>query len=236
MANNGTAEHYMLRNIQQAIITGSRCFENGDVECNIVLRDLRQAQRSLDLVNIGENSKRDIESTISALIDQIEMKIANHLASLQENAFSAPRENVSGGTGRHKVIIPNEQIKMLYDLNFTATQMAEKFGCSVPLIYKRLHETGLKLRDGYSNISDTELDSKVSLLQTKFPNAGSVMMSDMLQSSGENVQRRRVRESINRTSPFPVVHRLSKTVKHRRYSVPMSNSYWHIDGHMKLIR
>lgn len=62
------------------------------------------------------------------------------------------------------------------------------------------------------------------------------MMSDMLQSSGENVQRRRVRESINRTSPFPVVHRLSKTVKHRRYSVPMSNSYWHIDGHMKLIR
>lgn len=64
---------------------------------------------------------------------------------------------------------------MLYDLNLTATQMAEKFGCSVPLIYKRLHETGLKLRDRYSNISDTELDSKVSLLQTKFPNAGSVV-------------------------------------------------------------
>lgn len=61
-------------------------------------------------------------------------------------------------------------------------------------------------------------------------------MSGILQSSGENVQRKRVRESINRTSPFPVVQRLAKTVKRRRYSVPMSNSYWHIDGHMKLIR
>ena len=96
MADNGTAEHDMLRNIQQAIIIGSRCFENGYVDCNIVLRDLRIAQLSLNLVNIGANNKCDIESTISALINQIEMKIANHLASLQENAFSAPRENVTG--------------------------------------------------------------------------------------------------------------------------------------------
>lgn len=52
--------------------------------------------------------------------------------------------------------------------------MAEKFGCSIPLIYKRLQEAGLKLRDRYSNISDADLDSKVSGLQSKFPNAGSV--------------------------------------------------------------
>jgi hypothetical protein len=51
------------------------------------------------------------------------------------------------------------------------------------------------------------------------------MLSGMLRSNGENVQRKRVRESINRTSPFPVIHRLTKTVKRRRYSVPMSNSY-----------
>lgn len=53
--------------------------------------------------------------------------------------------------------------------------MAEKFGCSIPLIYKRLQEAGLKLRDRYSNISDADLDSKVSGLQSKFPNAGSVV-------------------------------------------------------------
>lgn len=234
MAERSNGEQDILMNIQQIILTANRCFENGDVDCTIILTDLRQSQRSLNLVStIGEYSKRQIEATIAALIDQIEIKIANHR---QENAFFAPRENVSGGSGRYKVIIPNEQLQTLYDLNFTAPQMAEKFGCSIPLIYKRLQEAGLKLRDRYSNISDADLDSKVSGLQSKFPNAGSVMMNGLLQSSGENVQRERVRESINRTSPFPVVQRLTKTVKRRRYSVPMSNSYWHIDGHMKLIR
>lgn len=82
---------------------------------------------------------------------------------------------ITGGSGRYKVIIPNEQLQTLYDLKFTAPQMAEKFGCSEPLIYKRLQEAGLKLRDRYSNISDADLDAKVSGLQSKFPNAGSVV-------------------------------------------------------------
>lgn len=81
-------------NIQQIILTANRCFENGDVDCTIILTDLRQSQRSLNLVStIGEYSKRQIEATIAALIDQIEIKIANHQ---QENAFFAPRENVLG--------------------------------------------------------------------------------------------------------------------------------------------
>lgn len=81
-------------NIQHFILTANRCFENGDVDCTIILTDLRQSQRSLNLVStIGEYSKRQIEATIAALIDQIEIKIANHR---QENAFFAPRENVSG--------------------------------------------------------------------------------------------------------------------------------------------
>lgn len=81
-------------NIQQIILTANRCFENGDVDCTIILTDLRQSQRSLNLVStIGEYSKRQIEATIAALIDQIEIKIANNQ---QENAFFAPRENVLG--------------------------------------------------------------------------------------------------------------------------------------------
>lgn len=84
----------MLMNIQQVILTANRCFENGDVDCTIILAELRQSQRSLNIVStIGENNKRQIEATIAALIDQIELKMANHR---QENAFFAPRENVSG--------------------------------------------------------------------------------------------------------------------------------------------
>ena len=67
MADNGTAD--ILRSIHQAILSASRCFENGDVDCNIVLTDLRQSKRCLNLVNQEENNKRDIDSTISALIE-----------------------------------------------------------------------------------------------------------------------------------------------------------------------
>lgn len=75
----------MLMNIQQVILTANRCFENGDVDCTIILAELRQSQRSLNRVStIGENNKRQIEATIAALIDQIELKMANHR---QENAF-----------------------------------------------------------------------------------------------------------------------------------------------------
>lgn len=69
-----------------------------------------------------------------------------------------------------------------------------------------------------------------------FINFFSQMMHGILQKESGLVQRKRVRDSINRVSPVPVINRLSKTIKRRHYSVAMSNSLWHLDGHMKLIR
>lgn len=79
-----------------------------------------------------------------------------------------------GGCGRPSVVIQEDQLRMLYDMNYTAPQMATHFGCSAQLIYKRLYEVGLKLRERYTTVTNTELDEKVQALQTRFPNAGSV--------------------------------------------------------------
>lgn len=52
--------------------------------------------------------------------------------------------------------------------------MAEIIDCSIPLIYnERLQEAGLNLRDRYSNRRNTDLDSKVTMRQSKLPNAES---------------------------------------------------------------
>ena len=64
----------------------------------------------------------------------------------------------------------------------------------------------------------------------------SKMMNGFLQTESVLVTRKRLRESISRVSPIPVAQRLAKTIKRRKYSVPMGNSLWHMDGHMKLIR
>ncbi|CAC5379132.1 unnamed protein product [Mytilus coruscus] len=171
-----------------------------------------------------------------ALVDQIEMKIQRDRAPSRTKAYSASRHRHADGPGRPKVVIPLNQLQMLHDLNFTASQMAEQFQCSVQLIYKSLYDAGLKKRTRYSNLDDTALDEKIHELQDQYPNAGSVMMDGYLQTQGITMQRKRIRESMRRTSPFPVAHRLSKTIKRRKYSVAMSNSLWHVDGHMKLIR
>lgn len=69
---------------------------------------------------------------------------------------------------------------MLHNLNFTASQMAEQFQCSVQLIYKSLYDAGLKQRTRYSNLDDTALDEKIHELQDQYPNAGSVVCACIL--------------------------------------------------------
>ncbi|XP_033729585.1 uncharacterized protein LOC117318741 [Pecten maximus] len=142
----------------------------------------------------------------------------------------------TGMRGRPKVVIEEDQLKMLHNMNYTAKQMAQHFGCSAKVVYKRLYACGLHQRDKYSNITDDALDSVVAQTQTSFPNAGSVMMSGIIQAKGTLVQRQHLRKSIERVNPIPVAQRFARTVSRRHNHVKMSNSLWHVDGHMKLIR
>ena len=80
-----------------------------------------------------------------------------------------------GGRGRPSVEIEEEQLKMMYKLGYSASKMAELFGCSSQLIYKKLNSYGLKQRERYTELTDQELDEKVRALQIKYPNAGCVV-------------------------------------------------------------
>ena len=61
-------------------------------------------------------------------------------------------------------------------------------------------------------------------------------MSGLFLSKGINIQRRRVRESINRVDPRNTALRWGALVTGRTYYVPWPNSLWHLDGHHSLIR
>ena len=64
---------------------------------------------------------------------------------------------------------------MMHKLKYTVPQMAHQLGCSSQLIYKRLYAMGLKQRDRYTDLADSELDSKVAELQKNYPQSGSVV-------------------------------------------------------------
>ena len=51
-----------------------------------------------------------------------------------------------------------------------------------------------------------------------------------------HIQRSRVRNSIHRTDPINTALRWSDPINRRPYSVPSSNSLWHLDGNLKLVR
>ena len=53
---------------------------------------------------------------------------------------------------------------------------------------------------------------------------------------GYNIQRKRIRESLNRVDPRNTALRWGALVSRRKYFVPWPNSLWHMDGHHSLIR
>ncbi len=70
-------------------------------------------------------------------------------------------------------------------------------------------------------------------IQSQFPTCGNKQMMGHLQSRGYRVQQIRVREAQRRVDPIgTIVRRLNR----REYSVAGPRSFYHIDGHHKLIR
>ena len=57
-----------------------------------------------------------------------------------------------------------------------------------------------------------------------------------LLSNGMKIQRARVHGSMLRIDPYGMQRRLRRVLHRRKYSVPMPNSLWHLDGNHKLIR
>ncbi|KAJ7588143.1 hypothetical protein C8J56DRAFT_713815, partial [Mycena floridula] len=49
------------------------------------------------------------------------------------------------------------------------------------------------------------------------------------------VQKARVKSSVDRTNPLGRVIRTRNPVSRKKYSVSRPNSLWHLDGHHKLI-
>ncbi len=102
-------------------------------------------------------------------------------------------------------------------------------------LWRRLQEAGVSF-SSHTEISDSDLDGVMEVLVGKYPKNGIIMMWGRLRSLGLYVTRQRVYESLCRVYSLGVACRRSRTISRRVYSVPCSNSLWHIDGLHCLIR
>lgn len=62
------------------------------------------------------------------------------------------------------------------------------------------------------------------------------MMQAYLKASGINVQRQKVRETLEIVDPVGTASRWSRSINRRTYKVPNPNALWHMDAHLKLSR
>jgi len=94
----------------------------------------------------------------------------------------------------------------------------------------------LQVKSSYSEITDDELDSKVSEVLLEFPNTGYKRMQGFLLSRHLKLTQNRVREVMRRVDPEGVYHRTqqNRAIVRRQYFVRFSNFLWHIDTNLKL--
>mgnify|MGYP003429371256 FL=1 len=128
-----------------------------------------------------------------------------------------------------------DHVELLRNTGYSWTDIAKVFNISRSTLWRRITEAGMSI-DNFSDVSDADLDAMVGETQNNFPKMGLRLIQGHLKTMGIKVQRKRLRESIQRINPLNSMTRWHQPIARRTYSVPGPNSLWHIDGHHSLIR
>ena len=151
-------------------------------------------------------------------------------------AVLSPNRAVNGQVGRPKYDIKEETLIELRSLGFSWEDIARMLLVSRWTIHRRVSEFGLNHLPRFSDVTDEQLNSKVSaFLREHGCLVGSSMVLGHLRSEGLIIQRERVRKCLARVDPQNVKKRWAITGSRRAYSVAGPNSLWHLNGHHSLV-
>ena len=81
---------------------------------------------------------------------------------------------------------------------------------------------------GFFEITDKDLEALVLDIKAEMPDVGERMLMGALVARGVKVERERLRRTIQKVDPVNTALRWSSFVIRRPYSVPGSNSLWHL--------
>ncbi|XP_069104908.1 uncharacterized protein [Argopecten irradians] len=227
----------VLQAISRNVITVTRQLDQDNPDRRHLAAIIRSSITNLR--RIAPSLSADTVSGIEASLTELQRGIEDSPAADNQPTAEIVDSGDTGTRSRGRPAIKVDLVFVKRQLNrgYTAKKIAEQLNCSPSLIYKTLRDGGLNVGSAkFSIIDDEELDRTVQQIHTDHPNAGYVMMNGYLRSRGIKVQRSRVRSSLMRVDPHGTAQRWSSTISRRTYRVPVPNSLWHMDGHMRLIR
>lgn len=111
----------------------------------------------------------------------------------------------------------------------------QRFYISRQTLYRRLDEFEIDTYK-FTEISDSDLDSKLQEIKSQHPTSGETMIQGQLLHRGIKVPRAKLCESIHCVDHANTVNRHSSVIKRRIYSTPHPNSVWNLNGNHKMIR
>ncbi|XP_060085554.1 uncharacterized protein LOC132564966 [Ylistrum balloti] len=231
----------VLEAIQRNIRNVGRQLEQENPDTVMLDRLLRHSLDNLDRISTPTNQFAEVRSAVQDMIEVVNNAASASAQSRSDTTDSDFQGKYSDGFSKGKrrpaFGITVDLIRRQLKKGFTAKAIADQLHCSPSLVYKTLKSAGLPVRSvKYSTISDSDLDAVVQDIHRAHPNAGNEMMSGYLRSEGLQIQRRRVRQTLNRVDPEAAAQKWSRAIVRRVYKVPVPNSLWHMDGHMRLIR
>ena len=114
--------------------------------------------------------------------------------------------------------------------------MAALLGVSWMTLSRRLHKYDLTGQQAWNNLSDEDLDERVSSCITQHSERRERILMGALKGKKvrDRIQRWRLRKSIGGVNPVGRQLRWSQAIR-RRPSVPCSNALWHIDIYVELV-
>ncbi|KAG7315542.1 hypothetical protein KOW79_020408, partial [Hemibagrus wyckioides] len=126
--------------------------------------------------------------------------------------------------GRPAIQVSRDQIDFLLMQGNTVKRFAKLLGCSSSFLYKMSKLLGIPVRSRVSAIENEDLEHHARRLQDLHPNSGYEISDCLLAFNKEHCLK------------AATARRWSSTVARRVYHVPYTNSLWHIDGNMCLLR
>ncbi|CAH0559355.1 unnamed protein product [Brassicogethes aeneus] len=216
----------VLKRIRSLIANAVRSYESSQ---KVNRRILEEANENLNRIALQIS-----QETFNGLSESIKNILYIKDATGSQH-YVAPRQNTIG-KGRPRLQVTEEQLRLFCNEGYSASDIAKLLGCSKSFVYKKLYQCNMFMRGRYSQISDDQLETHISEIHRRHPNAGHILVQSYLKADGIVLQRHRVRGVLNRVDPIGTASRWSQSIKRRVYKVASPNALWHMDAHLKLSR
>ena len=107
-----------------------------------------------------------------------------------------------------------QQLREFIALGYKTTQIAHLLAVSRPTVYHMMCDFNINPADRYSDLSESQLDQRLSNIKADHPNIGEVMAAGHLRAEGIKVNRSALRSSLMRVDPNSIAERRQSRLHH----------------------